>query len=233
MKKNSLVQLLLLVLTVLILSNTIASAPAATYTTTITERYTTKIAETVVKTSVVTSVTTTTLTTMSPSTSTTYKLVPTPQMIVQVKTLILPMLPPKTVYQLTTMFVMVPTKVPSEIVKTYTSEIVEEMTVTSSQFFTETTYSPRTLTKTYTSHYVKEEPTTQAPQTSVFAGLLASPYNYLILALVAIIVILATTLALKRRRLAAEPSRRKYCIACGKPVPLGAKYCQKCGAKQE
>ena len=232
MRKNSLVQLLLLVLTLLILSDTIASAPAATYTTTITEYSTTKIAETVVKTSVVTSVTTTTLTTMSPSTSTTYRLVPTPQMIVQVKTLILPMDPPKTIHQLTTMFVMIPTKVESEIVKTYTSEIVEGVTVTSSRFFTETTYSPRTLTKTHTSLYVKEEPTTQAPKTGAFS-LVASPYSYLAIALVVIVIILAATFALRRRRRTAEPLGRKYFISCGKPVPLGAKYCEKCGAKQE
>ena len=128
------IQFLLLLLTLLALSNAVISVPAVTYTTTITENYTTRILETIIKTSIIRSAVTMTFTTIFDSTSTTYKLAPTPQMIILVKTLILPMMPPKTVYQPFTTFILVPTTIQSEVIKTYTSEIVKESTISSSKF---------------------------------------------------------------------------------------------------
>lgn len=134
-----------------------------------------------------------------------------------------------TVYYIVPVTVLMPTRVGTLRTKLVTITESRESPYTVESATTHTRFITRTFTRTYESKYVEEfEETREEARATI-----SLPSSYILYGLIAAVAAIAAALTLTRRRRYRPEAAVSYCINCGAPIPIGSKFCPKCGEPQK
>lgn len=134
-----------------------------------------------------------------------------------------------TVYYIVPVTVLMPTTLRTLGTKLVTITESSEFPYTVESATTYTRLITRTFTRTYESKYVEEfEETREGTYATI-----PLPSSYILYGLIAAAAAIAAALTLTRRGRYKPGAAVSYCINCSAPIPIGSKFCPKCGEPQK